>query len=132
MEEKEAFNIGDYQAACTTNYNSPSDAVAKCNVVKGGTIDESKKTVSGGEFRALFEFEVERGKVEKADATFARPIFNELKGDGQESVDKIKDLTHLMDANNRDKITLTVLEESDAQKAKMKKLWADVAARRIK
>ena len=32
MAEKEDFKIGDYDASCTTNYHSPSDATATCKV----------------------------------------------------------------------------------------------------
>lgn len=115
MAENEEFKIGEYTAKCRTEYFSPSDATANCDVTKGN------------DFRAKFEFEVFKGKVEKADAIMSKEIFDELKADDDQSAKEIADIKDFMKANKLDKVTLTVLE-SEEKTQKAKKLWSDVAA----
>lgn len=112
--EQEEFKIGDYTAKCKTEYHSPSDAQATCDVTKGG------------DFRAKFDFEVFRGKVEKADAIMDRKIFEELEPDDEQSKKEIADIKDFMDANKLDRVTLTVLE-NEAKIQKAKKVWSGVA-----
>jgi len=113
--EEENFNIGDYTAQCKTDYYSPSDAKAVCDVTKGK------------DPRAKFEFEVFEGKVLKADAEMSRKIFDELKGDDEDSQKEIDDIKDFMDKRHKDKITLTVLE-SEEKTAEAKGIWSDVAS----
>lgn len=111
---EEKFNIGDYLAQCKTDYASPSFAKSNCLVTKSG------------DFRAQFDFHVERGEVLKADATMSRKIFDELDGDDEQSKKEIADLKDFMDKRKLDKVTLTVMESAkDIKEAE--DIWSDVA-----
>lgn len=116
MVEKEEFKIGDYTAKCTTDYASPSFAKAQCKVTKDG------------EPRAQFDFEVDRGKVLKADALMQRATLDELKADDSDSEKEIADIKDFMDANKLKEVTLTVLESEEKIK-KSGKVWGDVASK---
>ena len=114
-EKTEEFSIGYLQAVCKTNFASPSFAKSHCDVTRDG------------EFRAAFDFDVEAGKVLKADATLSKEILNELKPESG-SEKEVADLKDFMQKRNLDKITLTVLEsESDIKKAQQ--TWEDVASK---
>lgn len=64
FEEKE-FELGDkYTVACRSAYYSPADSKSTCIVA----------TKAGHEPRAIFDFEVYKGKVEKAEVALNRAL----------------------------------------------------------
>jgi hypothetical protein len=63
------FDLGDkYHVICETKYISPADSQAQCFV-----------STKNGEPRAKFDFNVDAGKVLKAEAALSMNLLNEIK-----------------------------------------------------
>jgi hypothetical protein len=112
--EVSRFKIGDYNTVCGTRFHSPSDATSACLLTKNN------------DFRALFEFDVYKGKINKADATLHEDVFKELTPADDETKKEIADLQEFMKAEKLDRVTLTV-HQTKEEREKIKGILDDVS-----